>query len=459
MPRSRRFVVALCVVFCSFVLPFWSFAQPATAGSTFRVFLTTGEALPTFGDSAQVGERLVFNLLVGSADGTSLLQLMSVPIASVDLVRTRRYSESVRASNYAATRGESDYAAITADVSRSLDALSQVTDPRRRLQLAEEARGRLLAWSRAHFNYRASDVRELAGLFDEVVAELRAAAGEPRFSLDLRADAAAPDREPLLPGATLAESVAAALAASSVTDVAEDRIAVLRTAVAAVAAERGPAALSSAVMARLGEELRVESAYSSLREDLLARADASLRRGDVKAIEGLLSERAGRDRALGGLRPFHVTELGRQLLAELDRARAFRVGLDHFAYIRPRLLAYQRRIASSLVALDRLIPVLAQIRDMHGVSIETLTTALSRLDRLAADFKSVSPPAYLADVHATIAGALHMAREACHRRRTAVVTNTVAVAREASSAAAGAILLIDQSRTTLRVLLEPPTPK
>ena len=115
--------------------------------------------------------------MVGSSEGTSLLQLMSIPLASIDLSRTKRYADAVRAANYAVTRGEADYAAVTAEVASSLEALRQVSDPQRRLQLAEEARRRLLTWSRDHYDYRAAEVQELAGLFDDVIAELRAAAG------------------------------------------------------------------------------------------------------------------------------------------------------------------------------------------------------------------------------------------------------------------------------------------
>ncbi len=424
------------------------------------MFLTTGEALPTFGDSAQVGDRLVFNLMVGSSDGTSLLQLMSVPLASIDLLRTRRYAEAVRASNYAATRGQADYAAVTAEVSSSLDALRQVSDPQRRLQMAQDARRRLQTWSRDHYDYRAAEVQELTRLFDDVVAELRAAAGEPAIALDLRAGApSAGSREPILGSVSLADSVKAALAAASATDVTEDRMAVLRTAMSAVAAERGPAELSREVSARLADELRVEEAYRALGEDLLGRAEAALGRGDVPAIEALLRDLPARDRALGVLRPAQVRDLELRLAALLDRTRAHRVGLDHFSYIRPRLLAYQRRLAPALAELDRLSPLFGAIRDMHSVRIGTLTDARTRLRRLTADLEAISPPAYLADVHATLESALHMASQAAERRRLAVVTNAVPVAREASSAAAGAIILLERARADLRQLLQPPTLK
>ena len=65
----------------------------------------------------------------------------------------------------------------------------------------------------------------------------------------------------------------------------------------------------------------------------------------------------------------------------------------------------------------------------------------------------------MADVHATLESAVHMAGAAADRRRTAVITNAVAVAREASSAAAGALILLDRARADLAQLLQPPTLK
>ena len=94
---------------------------------------------------------------------------------------------------------------MTAEVARALDQLATVPDPQRRLALAEEARRRLLEWSADHFLYRASDIRELAGMFDDVINQLRLAAGQPALTFD-SSSAKPPAREPLLPAPTRRES-------------------------------------------------------------------------------------------------------------------------------------------------------------------------------------------------------------------------------------------------------------
>src|SRR5262249_16114639 len=117
-------------------------AAPATT-STFRFFLSDGRSLPSYGESTVVADRVIFMLPIGDANAHVELQLMSLPASSVDVGRTVRYAESVRAAHYAATRGEADYAAITNELAGALESLTKMTDAKRRLAMAEDARGRL----------------------------------------------------------------------------------------------------------------------------------------------------------------------------------------------------------------------------------------------------------------------------------------------------------------------------
>ena len=96
-----------------------------------------------------------------------------------------------------------------------------------------------MTWSEEHYRYRAADIRELSALFDEVIAELRVAAGDTQLTLDLRSGPVDPvyDRVVAPPG--LRESIALALAAARATDVAEDRVAVLRSVTALLDREPG----------------------------------------------------------------------------------------------------------------------------------------------------------------------------------------------------------------------------
>lgn len=431
-------------------------AQVADAGSIFRVFLSDGRAIPSYGESAVVGDRLVFTLLVSATAGPPALQLMSLPLPSVDLPRTQRYATSLRASHYAATRGEADYAAMTAEVQRALDQITAIADTKKRLEVAEEAKRRLLSWSAEHYYFRAADIRELAGLFDQVIAELRAAAGESQFSLDLRSGFAAPIPEPLLSAPSVRESVTLARAAAAAADVVEERLAVLRAASAVLSGEANVDDLKAGIAKDLEAEAAADAAYKALADELATKADAALRRGDVEGVQGLRAVLAERDQALGARRPARVAAVAALLDAKLEAARLHRKALDHYAAVRRSLLDYERRVRTVMSGLDGLAPILAHIRDGRYSSYDRLVRAAARITELSEEIASIQPPADLADVHATIRSAIHMAAEACSRRRLAVTTTSEDLQREASAAAAGSMLLTGHSRDQLVVRLFPP---
>jgi hypothetical protein len=429
---------------------------PAAADAMFRVFLRDGRAVPSYGESVRVGDRIVFALIVGAGLKTEL-QLMSLPIAAVDLERTSRYAESMRAAQYAATRGEADYAAMTAEVTRALDQLAAVPDPRERLALAEEAKRRLLAWSREHYSYRGNDIRQLAGLFDEVIADLRAAAGESRFTLDLTVGGALPTYDPVLPVPSLRESIALALVAAGAADDVAERTAVLRTAATVLADVPDAADLRLDLDRRLNEEIAADSSYAALRSEITTRALAAMRKGNVRAVDALRREVYLRDEALGGRRPRQVQALLDELRVTLERTQAHRLALDRHAYLRPGLLDYERRVRPTLAAFDGLKPILDAIGDMSGPGYDWLMRAVGRLASVTTEFAAIAPPEAVADVHATLRSALHMAQQACEHRRVALITASLSVARAGAAAATGAQLLANQARKDLVARLYPPT--
>ena len=452
-PRAGRLLLLLSLL-AGAVTP--TGAQGSDAGSIFRVFLSDGRAIPSYGESAVVGDRLVFTLLVSASAGPPALQMMSLPLPSVDLPRTQRYATTLRASHYAATRGEADYAAMTAEVQRALDQITSIPDTKQRLDVAEEAKRRLLAWSAEHYYYRAADIRELAGLFDQVIAELRAAAGESRFSLDLRAGFAAPVPEPLLAAPSVRESVTLARAAAAASDVVEERLAVLRTASSVLSRESDVDDLRAGVAKDLEAEAAADAAYQALADELATKADVALRRGDVEGVEGLRAVLAARDQALGARRPAHAAAIATLLDAKLEAVRIHRKALDHYAAVRKSLLEYERRVRTVMSGLDGLAPILAYVRDGKYLSYDRLVRAAGQISKLLFEIGSIQPPADLADVHATLRSAIHMAAEACSRRRLAVTTTSEDLQREASAAAAGSILLTGHSRDQLIVRLFPP---
>lgn len=426
------------------------------AGTIFRVFLTNGQALPSFGEAANVGDRLVFTLLVGPSVEQGTLQLVSLPLDVVDLDRTAAYAIAMRSARYAATRGESDYAAITAEVERSVSRLVDVKDPKERLRLAEEAKRKLLNWSRANYHYRSADIRKLAGLFDDVIVELRAATGDDRFSFELDAGAAPPPLEPLIAPPSAREALTLALVAAGMTDASGGRGSILTAIAKEAAKSEGLEDLADEAARRLRAERSIDDAYAALAKDVTARAARAVTRGDVRAMTALTSEVEARNRALGAVRPSDVASLQSWLAERLDAARRQRLALDHYTLVRQSLLDYELRIRTAMTAIDGLQPGLTDIRDQSGPSMDALVRAESRLQRLVAELAAITPPAPLADVHATLQSATYLAREAIVRRKTAVATLSLPTAQEASAAASGSLLLAAEARARLVERLFPP---
>jgi hypothetical protein len=445
----------LCVVLCLGATTLA--ARQIASDDVFRVFLRDGQALQSYGEAMVVNDHLVFTLVVGDvAAGAPSLQLMSLPLVSVDLAHTTRYAEAKQAARYARTRGEADYAAVTAEVGRALQQLMAVDDSARRLALAEEARRRLLAWSRDHYRYRAGDIRELASLFDQVIAELGVAAGQSRFSLDLEAGPDAGVFEPLLPTLGLRQSIALALSAARATDVREERVAVLRA--AAQALERAPGLddLRGEVQVTLEAERRVDLAYAALWDDALARLNDPRTRSSVTALRGLASDVTARDRAFGSQRPNLIEALDAKIADALAAAAAHEQALARYRKARPSLVRYQRGVSPVTAGLMRLTPLLEAVRDARRAGYAELDRASRRLVELSVALRKVAAPPDFERVQASFEGALLLARQACDLKRQAAVTSSLATARSASSAAAGALLLFEHARAELAQGLRPP---
>lgn len=428
-------------------------ARFVPTGTTYRVFLDTGEPLPSYGEPALVGDRVIFNLLLGASAGTPETRLVSLPASGVDTERTTRYVHAMRAAHYATTRGEADYAALTAEVARVLDEIAAAPDARRRLALATQARRALLAWSADHHQYRAADIRELAGLFEDVIAELRIAAGEPGVSFDLVAGA--PLLEPLLPEPTARETVALALSAARAADFGVERVEILKQA-EVLARDSGDAAAAQTVRSSLAEEVKAGTAYGALLSALQARADAARRRGDVPSVRRLTDELERRDQQLGRKRPGEVEAFRQQLSSTLAATEAFRRALDAHARQLGALQRYDTQVRPLVARFTRLEPTLAALREMGGVTPGQLSTIENEARQIEAALAAIRPPAAQLAVHATFQSALRIAREACTRRRLATSSRSPEM-REASAAAAGAVLLTQQVRRDLAASLRRPT--
>ena len=210
--QTRRRVARLVVL--ALVLSLAPVEARADEAVLYRIFLTDGSALASYGEFARVADKVVFSMPLGGTSAEPRLELVTVPAAKVDWPATERYADAARASHYASTRGETDYARLTAEVAAALNTIAAANDDRSRLQIAENTRRHVADWARASYGYRTFDISQISGMLDELVSELRVANGQPRFELNLVATVGPPPAVPLLRTPTFRESVQQALSAA-----------------------------------------------------------------------------------------------------------------------------------------------------------------------------------------------------------------------------------------------------
>ncbi|HWI20008.1 MAG TPA: hypothetical protein VNT81_19785, partial [Vicinamibacterales bacterium] len=254
-------------------------AQAANSHVLFRVFLTDGRVLSSYGEWARVEDRVIFSMPTQLSRDPVELHLVTIPSQRVDWPRTEQYAESVRAAAYAATRGDADFAAFSSDVAKVLNEVAQIQDPTVRLSTAEQARKKLAEWPASHYGYRVGEVRDALGVLDEVIAQLRVSVGMTRFDLSLSANAPlAEPPPPPLPPPTDAELVEQFVAAASISEAPTERVSLLQTVMRLIDRAVGlmPAEWASRMRKAVGGDLererRTEKAYDELRTKSLAEA-------------------------------------------------------------------------------------------------------------------------------------------------------------------------------------------
>ena len=428
----------------------------------FRLFLTDGRVLTAYGEWARLDDSVVFSMPTDRGDPATGLHLVTIPASRVDWPRTERYALSLRAKTYAATRGEADFARLGDEVARTLNEVATLTDPNERLARVELARRTLSEWPAAHYGYRAVEVREMLGVLDDVMVDLRAAAGRTGPALALVAPPAVLPDEPLLPEPSEAEIAEQLLTAAELASTPVERTSLLQTLLglldraAALLPEAWAARLRDDAAGTLAEEQRLDAAYGELRTSTMTRAARSAARADVRALERLRAAVHAADRRLGARRPGEVTSLLAAVDAQLDAARRLQLARDQWELRRPALQRYRRALGTPLGAIARHTGALEDVRAQAGPPAARLPGILDRWRRDGLGLDRVVPPEGLAPVHALFRSAWTMAEQAFALRLSAAADNDLARAEQASSAAAGALMLLARARADLEAALARP---
>jgi hypothetical protein len=432
-------------------------ARAAAASDLYRLFLLDGSTLVSYGEFARVGDRVVLSIPIGALNDTPDLQLVSIPQSTVDWERTDRYADAVRARRYGETRGEADFAMLGARVVEALNLISLTDDPARRLAMAQEARQNLVRWPVANFGYRAQDVAQLTGMLDDVISDLRVAAGETtRVSLVANT---IPVVEPMIAPPDLRETMEQALSVAAMTPEPAERISLLRAIGAALQGvkrrDSWAAALSARAASALAGELRIEKAYSTLSSSTLNAATARAARGDLRGVQDLVQGVLEADDRLGRKRPQNTTALLATLEWRLAEAARVRLAQDAWTARLNVLRTYRQAIQYSVQALRDSTKWLLEIRERQGPSPVMLPRMEQRLTMARQMLDGISPPAELDAAHGLFRAAFQMASRAASARRNAVSSNNTTLAWDAASAAAGALMLLDRASEELDRLTSP----
>ena len=431
--------------------------RAAAPALLFRIFLTDGGTLVSYGEFARVGDRVVFSVPVGDLAAEPRLQVLTIAQSLVDWERTDAYAEAVRAKHYAETRGEQDFALLTGQVTAALNDIALTADAKRRLEMAEEARRNLAAWPAANHGYKARDVANLVSIVDDVIAELRVEAGLGKFDLSLVATTLPLPPVQLLPPPDVRDSFEIAYRSALLAADPAERTALLRTLSESIAYAPRSAAwaapLRRQIDAALATEVRADNEYRLLSTSTLRRAAGLAGRADVEGLQGLIARALGADRAMGRKRPGEMAALLAALDLRLDEARRLRLARDAWALRLEAIKEYRAQVSSPINRLAGFRKWLESIRNLSGPEPKFLRPLAERARLAHLELMAATPPAEAQAAHGLLSAALHMTRQAAELRTNAVSSNDIKLAWDASAAAAGAMTLGERAIEELQRLL------
>jgi hypothetical protein len=142
--------------------------------------------------------------------------------------------------------------------------------------------------------------------------------------------------------------------------------------------------------------------------------------------------------------------------ADLDAARRLRLARDQWAIKAVAYKSYKRSVKAPLGELSLMARGLDDIKRLAGPTSPVLARLTTRAAAAVRGLGVVVPPADLASAHALMVSAAQLASQAVAARQDAVESGAMDRAWQASSAAAGALMLLDRARKDLDSALAPP---
>jgi len=305
-------------------------------------------------------------------------------------------------------------------------------------------------------------VTEILTLLDEAISGLRVAGGQSQFELALVANPAEVELEPLLGMPTAREQIGQLIRVAELTPRVAERVSLFQAALAllAEAGEVIPSEVADAYRQLAEDRIRTEQfidgRYAALTERLMASATRAAQSAQVRDVERVLERIPIEDDRLGRRRPNMVAALNASVLARLEDARRLRLLRDRWTLRRGLYREYRRSVGSELRQLVSSEDALRAVRDLHGPAPAVLLSLRGKLLGGAERLSREPVPSDLQGTHDLMVSAWRFAERALEVRYQAVQTGSLETAWEASSAAAGALLMLTRAQQELDELLKPP---
>jgi hypothetical protein len=434
---------------------------PAGAPALHRVFLKDGTPLVSYGQYSRTEDRVFFTVPLGSVTKPDGFQVVSLPASVVDWEKTSAYTDTVNFTHYVATRGDADYAALTAEVARALSEIALSKDSTRKLTLARQVRAMIVDWPRTHYGYRSREVINLTEMLDEAISAAQAEMGQYSYSFALVAAVDPPPGE-LLPLPTPAETLASAWAAAKASDSPVERLSLQQSILATLSARRKDlpkqwaSVVENEVRASVKRDVRDTRAYGDLSANAVRAAARFAAAGQASGVERILSDVRAGDIKLGQRRRDDMTSLLATLEYHLDAARTRRLELDRWAYRMQAFRDYRDIVTRAMDRLGDFDEPLEAIRRQSGPKPPVLDRMVAHLDEVQRSFAPVVPPAGLEDAHGALSSSATLMIDAARKRREAVATASREEASNASAAAAGAVMLLNRARAAIDAFFAKP---
>jgi hypothetical protein len=214
--------------------------------------------------------------------------------------------------------------------------------------------------------------------------------------------------------------------------------------------------MRASLEARIRADYDIDRKYAKLAEQLTQRASREAARASITGVERAMNRLDREDLKLGRRRPELIDSLRASIEASLSDARRLRLLRDQWVLRQSIYRDYQRQVGSQLLSLVKAQPQLEAIRRLDGPPLDMLQTLQGRLSGGASALERVHVSEDLRSTHSMLVEAWRFAENAANGRADAVATGNVTRAWEASSAAAGALMLLSQVQKGIQELLELP---